>query len=364
MIKRILAYLLLILGTVCLFFLYVDEIIVIALVMEVLYFIIGMMQIILGKLFVDIRMNEINPVSEKNQDMPVIFTVSNRGIFSFVNFWLVIKVENRLSGETRRFKVRGKSFQKGESEILIHVKCKEFGHSIITFERYFTFDQLFIFKLKNKVNQSQSVLIYPELNMISVEISQYTRRFIADSDEYSQRESGDDPTETYQIREYRQQDSIHDIHWKLSAKVDKLLVKERGKPVGYAVLIWIDMLQHKKQENRLLKTIELASALSFSMMQEECNHQVAWYDFKSGEIICYRIHSIEKIYIMLRELLLSETYIDSEEAEFKFKEKLEREHFSTVIKLYSDGKIMVGDKGFQIPVSKNEIQWDKIYFGV
>ena len=50
---------------------------------------------------------------------------------------------------------------------------------------------------------------------------------------------GDDPSEIYQVREYRERDSLKDIHWKLSAREEELMVKERGFPLGCVVLIKI-----------------------------------------------------------------------------------------------------------------------------
>lgn len=39
---------------------------------------------------------------------------------------------------------------------------------------------------------------------------------------------GDDPGETYDIREYRSGDSIRQIHWKLSGKLDDIMIREKA----------------------------------------------------------------------------------------------------------------------------------------
>ena len=54
---------------------------------------------------------------------------------------------------------------------------------------------------------------------------------------YSGSRPGDDPGETYDIREYRSGDSIRQIHWKLSGKLDDIMIREKSFPVDDTVLI-------------------------------------------------------------------------------------------------------------------------------
>ena len=61
-----------------------------------------------------------------------------------------------------------------------------------------------------------------------------------DSDEYSQNQPGNDPGETFAIREYIPGDPLKSIHWKLSNKTDKLLVRELGLPVESHVLLLME----------------------------------------------------------------------------------------------------------------------------
>ena len=44
---------------------------------------------------------------------------------------------------------------------------------------------------------------------------------------YSGSRPGDDPGETFDIREYREGDSIRQIHWKLTGKMDRLIIREK-----------------------------------------------------------------------------------------------------------------------------------------
>lgn len=57
------------------------------------------------------------------------------------------------------------------------------------------------------------------------------------SDACAMAASGHDPSEPYAVREYIPGDDVRSIHWKLSAKTDRLMVRERGLPLGDQALL-------------------------------------------------------------------------------------------------------------------------------
>lgn len=61
-----------------------------------------------------------------------------------------------------------------------------------------------------------------------------------DCTEYAPDKKGQDPSETFQIREYVPGDSPRQIHWKLSGKLDKLIVREASCPVDHTLLVFLD----------------------------------------------------------------------------------------------------------------------------
>lgn len=56
---------------------------------------------------------------------------------------------------------------------------------------------------------------------------------------------GHDPSEPYAIREYIPGDDVRSIHWKLSAKTDRLMVRERGLPLGDQALLLFETALHR-----------------------------------------------------------------------------------------------------------------------
>ena len=62
-----------------------------------------------------------------------------------------------------------------------------------------------------------------------------------EGDKYSPHKPGDDPTELFGLRPYREGDRLSRIHWKLSQKTGQTLVKELGLPVSERVLFLLDL---------------------------------------------------------------------------------------------------------------------------
>lgn len=69
MIKRLIEYIILILLTIILFFLYDDEIVGMMLVMEIVYLPVSVIYINLCKLFVNVQMKNLQPVVEKMKNV-------------------------------------------------------------------------------------------------------------------------------------------------------------------------------------------------------------------------------------------------------------------------------------------------------
>ncbi len=74
------------------------------------------------------------------------------------------------------------------------------------------------------------VLVLPE--RFPVELAPgFSPEPLMDSGEYSSQKPGRDPSETFRIREYVPGDPVRQIHWKLSEKTGKTLVRDLGLPL-------------------------------------------------------------------------------------------------------------------------------------
>lgn len=394
MIKRICTCTAVFLLTLYCFFLYDDEIVAAMLTAELVYFSGASVTLWIMRRSLHISLGQVLPIAEKNQEIPVKIQVKNTSLLPSIHYQLRLTVENSFTGEREIYRTTGRVNGRGQDTIWITVQGKHCGNIRITLDRCWIYDFLLILKASRRLNDTQQVGILPECHLLPVEVTRRTREFIADAEDFSDRESGDDPSEIYQIREYREKDSIHDIHWKLSAKADELLVKEHGKPLGCVVLLWLNLDMsnspapprisrwkqrqsqapagsrklHRKEypdQGMLTGLLETAASLSLSLLEERCVHMVAWYEPDNQTVQKKRIAKEEHIYELLNRLLFVKPHRDSKHAQAQYEEAFRGTGFSTIVEFRMDGAILVNaDEQFRLPDHSRQIPWDTFYFTV
>lgn len=380
MVRRICAAAAVFILTLYCFFLYEDEIVAVMLVAELAYYLLAFITLRSMKRNFQISLLQVIPIAEKNQEIPVKIQVRNRSRFLGIHFQVRLRVENSLTGEKEVYQTSGTVGARAQGTMPVRLRAQNCGNIQIMLERYWIYDILSVFKCQVKIREIQRVGVLPECHLLPVEVTRSTREFLADAEEFSDRESGDDPSETYQIREYRETDSIHDIHWKLSAKADELQVKEHGRPLGSTVLIWLNLesdgkragrykkkLQKKEvhQEMFMTNVLEVAASLSLSLLEEKCVHMVAWYEEENQIVRKKRISREEHIYELMNRLLFVKAYQDQIMAKTLYEEIFREMKFSTIVEFRMDGAVLInGEEKMKLPKQSSQVKWEELYFTV
>lgn len=107
-------------------------------------------------------------------------------------------------------------------------------------------------------------------------------------------------SETHEMRAYHPGDSMRDIHWKLSAKTDSLIVREPIEPVRGQAVLSFDLAGTRDAVDR---TLGLLQWMSGWLLSQELSHTVCWLDPESFEPQTAQIASAEDLRALL-ELLL------------------------------------------------------------
>ncbi|MCL2593383.1 MAG: DUF58 domain-containing protein [Defluviitaleaceae bacterium] len=150
-------------------------------------------------------------------------------------------------------------------------------------------DMFGLFAWKTKYKSQESMLIIPKLFDIRLEIGE-SKKSTLDSEEYSMQQSGNDPSETFAIREYVAGDSLRSIHWKLSQKTDKLFVRELGLPIANKILILFDITA-TNEPNRISKMASNAFSISHELITQGVSHTVGFIETATEEYISYEIEN-------------------------------------------------------------------------
>ncbi|SFE62495.1 Protein of unknown function DUF58 [Peptostreptococcaceae bacterium pGA-8] len=125
-----------------------------------------------------------------------------------------------------------------------------------------------------------------------------------ESFKYSQNKKGNDPGEIFGIREYVNGDSVKSIHWKLSGKMDKLVIREMGLPIENNILILLDKkiksseqagnsVNHAANIDRLT---DLFFSLSLAIAKQGIKHDIGWYDCKNKSFVIKNVDNSEAVW--------------------------------------------------------------------
>lgn len=143
------------------------------------------------------------------------------------------------------------------------------------------YDPLRLFHRTLKVELADRILIAPEPELTLPESWEPDLQMDDDAVEYSKEKPGDDPSEIFDLHEYRAGDSVSRIHWKLSSKLDQLLVKEYSLPLASAFLLICDYRHSGRQPESALRLDSILSAMerfSDEMNARHVGHRFVTYD--------------------------------------------------------------------------------------
>lgn len=100
-------------------------------------------------------------------------------------------------------------------------------------------DYFHLFYIPIEKCEDSRMIIYPRNVNLQVELSKEAIGATREDVNMQSRE-GNDPSEMYDVREYIPGDDIRSVHWKLSSKVDQLLLRQSSDPTHYNVVLLPD----------------------------------------------------------------------------------------------------------------------------
>lgn len=204
--------------------------------------------------------------------------------------------------------------------------------------------------LTRKCKDFSSVLIMPKIHSIGVQVTESVRNFLGDADVYDEFRPGHDSGETFEIRAYREKDKLQSIHWKLSAKMDELMVKENSLPKACAVVLLLEFHPWKKngwkrKEKDAGAYLDLVASLSYTLMDQKCPHFVAWFSAEKNGIRRIRVDDEESFYLFL-DVYLREVAPTDKDMRDEYRKEYKNEWYlhdiviNEKLELYKNGKFV------------------------
>lgn len=145
----------------------------------------------------------------------------------------------------------------------------------------------------------------PELHAAQIP-EEFLDSYNMESYQYSQYEKGSDPGEVFGVREYQEGDSLKQIHWKLTAKLDEVTVKIPSFPIENNILVILDNLLDPEAQippARRSALVELLYSMSEALLERSIPHSIGWYDNEEQTFIRRQIRSEEDLWASVPEVL-------------------------------------------------------------
>ena len=242
---------------------------------------------------------------ERGDGIHIKLTVKNRSVLPVACMKIKVLYGNDfLEGITKQVfmvSIAGKS----EKSVDLAIRSTHTGLVRVMIGRVKVYDYIRLFSRKLKTSGEVTIPVLPEIIGIDSDALIPEPDFI-ESDTFSKTKPGDDPSEIFEIREYKEGDRIHRIHWKLSGKKDTIMVKDYSLPVANSATILVDTTLPEDEVNilRYVDTLmETVASVSYYLLTHEYHHDIDWYEHKGENYVSTNLEALDDMYYMMSLLL-------------------------------------------------------------
>lgn len=211
------------------------------------------------------------------QQLPLEIEIRKKNRGSLGRIQLKILIENTMYGERKEQEVLLCTSEKTETHFRHLIQMENCGTVRITIVSVRCYDLLGLFCWRKPGCAQQEVLVYPAEIRLD---SRLTRRpeTILSGELYDQNRKGQDVSEVSGLRDYEKGDSLGSIHWKLSSKLDELVVREFGYPSNYSILVLYELMgkfgEKEISNDRNDAVLAFTAAVSRNMVERNFEHNV------------------------------------------------------------------------------------------
>lgn len=272
-------------------------------------------------------------VANKGDVIPVTILLNNPTIFPVPNIKIYLTYRNTYSKHKYRKTFLVSLDYRTKTSVICNLTSEYAGNLEITLEGIRLYDYMKLFSLKKKQKGELKVAVLPRFYELPENNITEKNSMIVESDYYSPTKCGDDPSEVFAIREYREGDRPQRIHWKLSRKQDQLMIKEFSDPLNCSVLLFANLCV--PQGGNVLffmdAILESALSLSFSLLSNGQIHYFSWFDETHGDCKRVRITTEKDLYEAVDGLLQAAPYGNMTDALMAYHAQFQHEQYTDMI---------------------------------
>ena len=295
------------------------------------FFLFALLSYVYGHLKADLM--SVIHVAKKGEVVPISIQIDNPTIFPISRIKLYLTYKNSFSSQIYKKNYVVSVDANTKTQVICNLYSEYAGNLEITLKNVRIYDYLKLFSLVKKKNVQLTVAVLPVYYELSQDMQSSLNACLVDSDDYSKVKSGDDPSEVFSIRPYREGDRQQRIHWKLSRKQNQLMIKEFSEPMSCSILLFVD-LSIPAEINRMVlmdSILECALSLSYSLLLAGHTHYFTWYDKEHGACRRIRITKEKELFEAVDGLLHVFPYDLATDALTAYESEHPKEQYSDLI---------------------------------
>ena len=272
------------------------------------------------------------------QEIPLEIRISKKNRGPLGRIQLKIQIKNTMYGEEKTQTVILCASEKKNAQFQHLIKMENCGSVRLTVLYVKCFDLLGLFCWTKPGSAQQEVLVYPAELQLNTQLLRRPETIIS-GELYDQNRKGQDVSEVSGLRDYAEGDSLGSIHWKLSSKLDNLVVREFGYPSNYNILILYDLRSSSGEDEisnqRNDAVLAFTSALSRSMVERNLEHNVGCAS--GGEMQNFPVYSLATCDQMVLNILCRPVPKENgEDSMYRFLQEDIRQKYTKLIYITPD----------------------------
>ena len=238
----------------------------------------------------------------KGGEGAITVKLENPTIFAALRVRCDVVVQNQLNRERLKQQIMTWAAPGKVQKCNLHIGSEYCGRLRIWVPQVVLYDCFGIFGIRCKCNAVTHSTVQAE-TFEPVVVLLPNPSSADDSESYSQERPGSDLTETFQLREYVPGDSPRQIHWKLTNKFDKLIVRDPGLPISKDVLVFWERTGESDNPARIDAQAEVVISLCRSLVDMGIQFTVGWNDTDRNLCILHQIGEMDEFVGIIPRLL-------------------------------------------------------------
>ena len=162
------------------------------------------------------------------------------------------------------------------------------------------YDCFSLIGVKAKTDAHTASVVQPDTFPQSLLLTPSSAR-VEEAEDYSTERPGSDLSEIFQIRDYVPGDSPRQVHWKLSQKYGKLIVKDASLPITRSAALFWERAEKAPTNARTDAEAEIVASLCRNLLAQSVQFTLCWNE--NSQLVRHLVRDLDELIALLPRLL-------------------------------------------------------------